>query len=440
MTIPQPSTNEPSKFPTRALILGGVGIILLLCALASVLLFAQIPFLIFATGPMITLPLLVFAGVASGIGIYLSIKAIRSSLANKSLAWVGALINSALLLVSITAATPILVFWAGYTLFENEIPILNAFGGTYMNVEFSPSGEIAAAAHGTKVDIIDIATGKKIKTLSGFSYQTEAVKFSPDGKFLAGSFKMDHKVIIWDAASLKKVHTFDLGEDWLEGWYFSPDSQSLILLERNTGAVQVNLGTFETKTILTFSKEFLPRNNFYLSRFNEYLGITSDDFTEIQFWKIADYISNPNSVSITTLSVGEFVNLVFYSFSPNGNMLAIPYSPGGNTNEIKIFDAKKASLLHSIQINPPTDTSTYYTVAYTFSPDSKTLTYIDPQHHVVSVNLVSFESTVLNSTLQENFLPTYLKYSPDGSKILISNETSLQLWDAKTGNVIWGKK
>lgn len=440
MTPSQPSTPDTTKLPTRALILGVVGIVLLLCALGSVLLFAQIPFLIFATGPLITLPLLAFAGIASGIGVYLSVKAIRSSLTKKSTAWVGALMNSALLLVSVTATIPILAFWAGYTFFENTALVSTVFGSSYNALEFSPSGELAAVGHGSNVDVIDVATGKKIKTLTGFANQTEAVQFSPDGRFLAGAFDLDHKVVLWDAVSFKEIQTLDLGEDWLEGWYFSADGKYLILLQRSKGAVQVDLTTFETSTIFTFDKEFLPRNKFYLSKSNEYLGIATDGFTEIQFWKIADYISNPNSAAIITLPADEAINTVFYSFSPNGNVLAMPYSPGGNTNEIKIFDVKNANASHSIRIDPPTDTSKFYVAIYAFSPDSKTLTYIDPQYRVISVDLDTLESAPLNSTPPEAFLPTYLKYSPDGTKILITNDTELQLWDAKTGNVLWTLK
>lgn len=443
MTPSQPPTNDISKLPTRALILGSVGIVLLLCALVSVLFVAKIPFLIFATGPLLTLPLVIIAGFVSGFGVYYSLKTLRSTLSTKTKAWVGMLINSTILLVSLLSAVPILLFTAGFAFLDNATPLLGSLLGSYTSVDFSPSGDIVAAGRTNKVEIIDVKTGKTLRTLNGINNQVEKVQFSPNGNYVVASYDFSQKAMVWDTASFEEVSKIDLGaNDWIEGFYFSSDGNSLILIERVAGAVQIDLTTFEKRTLLDFGKEFLPRNYFYISTSYEYLGMPNHDFSELPIWKTAEYIDDPNSAPRLNLPLRPNADVRFFGFSPNEKILAIPTITGADHTELNIFDIPSAQYVDTIALNPPTnsDTRLNYRALYDFSPDSKTLTYIDPQNHVISVDLITFESKTLNTTLQEGLQLGGLKYSPDGTKILLINNTSLQLWDAQSGAVLWGNK
>jgi WD40 repeat protein len=92
-------------------------------------------------------------------------------------------------------------------------------GGSTSNyaTAFSPDGKILAMGGGKDgVDVWEIATGRKIGSISAGSQRTRALALSPDGKLLASSEEqtgIGSRLHLWDVATGQKLRTLDAKAD-----------------------------------------------------------------------------------------------------------------------------------------------------------------------------------------------------------------------------------
>jgi WD40 repeat protein len=98
-------------------------------------------------------------------------------------------------------------------------------------VAFSPDGKTLAAAEAKDVGLWDLATGKKIGTLTGHDDSVTALAFSPDGKMLASSsgdivFGKNAKLKFWDVESKQDKGTIETTR-LLTRLSFTPDGKAV---------------------------------------------------------------------------------------------------------------------------------------------------------------------------------------------------------------------
>lgn len=101
---------------------------------------------------------------------------------------------------------------------------------------YSPDGKLVAVGQGGetdtgKVHLIDAATGKVVRTVSGHMYGVTDVQFSADGKFLISTGR-DTCVRICQVADGKEVAVLGTPrggqfKDWLSAVALSPDEKLL---------------------------------------------------------------------------------------------------------------------------------------------------------------------------------------------------------------------
>jgi eukaryotic-like serine/threonine-protein kinase len=81
----------------------------------------------------------------------------------------------------------------------------------HLTVFMSPDGkQLAAASLGT-IQLLDVASGKKVAALHGIFHLVHNLAFSSDGRRLAAA-AWDGTVRVWDSASGKPLHTFRHGD------------------------------------------------------------------------------------------------------------------------------------------------------------------------------------------------------------------------------------
>ncbi|MHC4714152.1 MAG: protein kinase domain-containing protein [Planctomycetota bacterium] len=92
-------------------------------------------------------------------------------------------------------------------------------------VAFSPDGRLVASAGWARhITLWDVATGRKVRTLTGHGWEVNAVAFNPDGKTLV-STSSDGRTRLWDVVTGEVL--------WTSGIYrvrslaFSPDGRTL---------------------------------------------------------------------------------------------------------------------------------------------------------------------------------------------------------------------
>jgi RNA polymerase sigma factor (sigma-70 family) len=93
--------------------------------------------------------------------------------------------------------------------------------------EFSPDGQIVAAAGERAVFLWDAASGKELRRLEGHRGRVFPVAFAPDGQTVATG-GIDHTVRVWDVASAKELRRLEGHRGPVGEVAFSPDGKLLI--------------------------------------------------------------------------------------------------------------------------------------------------------------------------------------------------------------------
>ena len=103
--------------------------------------------------------------------------------------------------------------------------------------EFSPKGKLIASIVGedpssflkpAEVLIFEVASGKLIKKIEGFSKGLQALSFSPDGKYLATGDR-GSKASLWETSSWELAKVFEGHKYWVSHVSFNPDGRSLLV-------------------------------------------------------------------------------------------------------------------------------------------------------------------------------------------------------------------
>jgi RNA polymerase sigma factor (sigma-70 family) len=94
-------------------------------------------------------------------------------------------------------------------------------------VAFSPDGKVLASGSVDKtIHVVEVITGKEIRTLSGHQGAVSSVAFSPDGETLA-SASDDKTVRLWDVATGKEIRVFAGHRGPVRSVAYAPDGKTL---------------------------------------------------------------------------------------------------------------------------------------------------------------------------------------------------------------------
>lgn len=106
----------------------------------------------------------------------------------------------------------------------------------YQTMALSPDGKLVLLGGGgwrggskgvapiIELELLDIKTGRKVRTFQGESNINMAVAVSSDGKF-ALSGGLDHKLKLWNIKSGRKIHTFQGHSGIVQALAFSPNGE-----------------------------------------------------------------------------------------------------------------------------------------------------------------------------------------------------------------------
>jgi WD40 repeat protein len=99
-------------------------------------------------------------------------------------------------------------------------------GRMHMPLAVSPDGAVVVLSRDALVRILDLKSGKEIKTLEGHAKTVTNVAFSPDGKTVASGSR-DRTIILWDRETWRERVRIKDGAGSVTGLAFSPDGKAL---------------------------------------------------------------------------------------------------------------------------------------------------------------------------------------------------------------------
>jgi WD40 repeat protein len=238
------------------------------------------------------------------------------------------------------------------------------------DVAFSPNGRLLAVmGHDKDLDILSVARGKKVATLTGHSGQVHAVAFRADGKALA-SASADRTLKLWDLAGGKELTTFRGHTGEVFSVAFSLDGSRLASagMDRTVKLWDPTsarcLATVEHGCV-PHAVAFSPDGRLLASASGVWDGVNQHSSVgEVRLWHVS---TGKPYATLRTRATGCWVNAL--AFSPDGRTLATaahgsaPEDPG----ELLLVEVASGKVRAVLTGHPGRVASV------AFSPDGRTL-------------------------------------------------------------------
>jgi WD40 repeat protein/DNA-binding SARP family transcriptional activator len=379
---------------------------------------------------------------------------------------------------------------------EQVLKMPGTITGDVDRVDFSPDGtRLAIANLDGRPAIVDLASGAIAYTLEGHETTTEAVSYSPDGRWLATGDN-NGVVMVWDNATRREVATFEhkgrihavafspdgqrlatAGEDGKLTVWDIPDEKMLLSLPTSSGLYDVTFmpdglrvaGTHQDgattvwdattgQLLLTFAGHGSTVISVSAAPDNRHITSSGYDGT-LRIWDTAPgrelltvkahdspgygAVYTPDGAQLVTVGADGWARLWDATTgapiqTPALDSLAQLESVAvdSNSNRIAVGGSDGRIILFDLAVNGPVMTINAHdgdVWALAFSPDGLRLASSSWDETSKVWDLVTGE---LIAAVEERCWSMGVTFSPDGERVFSSCSLGSYEWDASTGQVI----
>lgn len=303
---------------------------------------------------------------------------------------------------------------------EDTIPLMRFGYGWANDIAWSPDGTSLAVASSIGVWLYDASNLQAEPILVNETvFNARAVKYSPDGRFLAAAGSGLH---IWDTITRELVRSFDT-ENILD-LAFSPDS-SQILSSPSFGAATYGVDVWDIETghkLTTLDRLVFTQLVFSPDgRYAAGVRLAEDNFRTF-LWETSTW-TTLLSDDLEVRADDERV-----AFSPDSEILVAVDRTGSFT----VLDLQSQTRITTVTLD--TETDEYYPADAAFSSDGRLFMALSP---LGILRTWETDSYALIATVDLNWNPSVARLSPDGSQIATINPSgSLRIWDAASGELV----
>ena len=310
--------------------------------------------------------------------------------------------------------------------------------GGINSMQFSPNGTQLAVGTDIGVWLYDVKTGKELSLFAGAS---DALAFSPDGRFLAKG-KRDYggrSIQLWEPTTGRKLaltHT----PSSVVALQFSRNGKTLVSLSGWKYVQDSNRGytidrlDIETGQVNVVEAQVVWPEHLHGHRLPEIYALTHDKFAigkrdgKIRLW---DTATGKKLLTLTghaeTIVDNSPREVLALAFSPDGTKLA----NGSKDTTVRLWDTTSGDELARLQRH----TGKGWTTVLAFSTDGKMLASGSTDSTVQLWDAVTGESHA-TLTGHTNSITT-LAFSRDGTMLAsASADGSIRLWNTETGTSI----
>jgi WD40 repeat protein len=282
--------------------------------------------------------------------------------------------------------------------------------GVY-SVAFSPDRRWLATGNKDKtIRVWEVATGRRVRTLTGHTGWVTSLAFSPDSRWLA-SASLSGAVKLWDNETGREARTLAGHAESVNSVAFSPDGKTLATA---SGDSTVKLWDVSTgQPLRTLNGHTAEVNAVAFSPDGKLIASGGADST-VKLWDA--------STGQTARELKEPSEVFSLAFSPDGHALAAAFKDG----TIKLFDASTWAEARTLKGHAGG------VRGVAFSPDGKRLATVSAD---ASARLWDAASGAeLSHLTGHTDAVNGVAFSPDGAWLTTASEDgSARVWDAQTG-------
>lgn len=300
--------------------------------------------------------------------------------------------------------------------------------GTFNDIAYSPDGKQLAVAASIGIWLYDTDTYKPLSLLTGHTDSVLTVKYSADGKILASGSR-DNTIRLWDPSTEKNIAVLTGHQNGVTDIAISGDSRTLASVGADEKVIRLwNLNTH--KPIANIKGKFNRIVSLAYSPDNETVAAGDFDGTvKLLSTKKKKQTASLVGHDLAPSDITEPGSVLALAFSPDGTILA----SGSRDTTIRLWDTKTTH--HKVTLTGHSGRVT--TIA--FSSDGKTIASGASYTHWnsdSSIRLWDAKTGKLLRTIETPALIHRLAFSPDNETLASINEyNAIHIWNTNTGEL-----